>query len=234
MNQFYSIVLLAAVFTVLAISPATAQQGVPYEVEQQMVQGYKDFRFSIGGGYAFRLGKIQETGDSQLDDMSKKLRHGYTVDADAQYFFCEGWGLGLNANFCSSSTSGNNVTIPNVGDVNSYKESQNILFVGPSFAGRNESEKFLLVSSIAIGPLFYMNPATLDGVAVKTKATTLGVNAGLAGEYKLNATTGIGLKLSYTVGNVKSVNVEGQKVEMEEAFNLSNLMLTAFISFRTW
>ncbi len=52
--------------------------------------------------------------------------------------------------------------------------------------------------------------------------------------YKLNATTGIGLKLSYTVGNVQSVNVEGQKVEMEEAFNLSNLMLTAFISFRTW
>jgi len=36
------------------------------------------------------------------------------------------------------------------------------------------------------------------------------------------------------VGNVKSVNLEGRKVEMEEAFNLSNLMLTAFISFRSW
>ncbi|NLJ01517.1 MAG: hypothetical protein GX371_10270 [Bacteroidales bacterium] len=42
------------------------------------------------------------------------------------------------------------------------------------------------------------------------------------------------LRHGYTVGNVTSVSVQGQKVEMEEAFNLSNLMLTAFISFRTW
>jgi hypothetical protein len=235
MKRFYSIVLVAVIFSVLPFTPVSAQRDVSYEVEQPVAPSYKDFRFAIGGGYALRLGKIEKTGDDHWDNTSKKLRHGFTVDADAQYFFREGWGLGLNVNYCSTTISGNDLYFADLGrTANSYKESQNILFVGPSYVGRNQSEKLLLVSSIAIGPLFYMNPATLDGVVIKSNATALGINAGLSGEYKVNATTGVGLKLSYTLGNVNSLKVEGTKVKMEEAFNLSNLMLTAFISFRSW
>ncbi len=236
MKRFNSIVLVVAMFAVLAITPATAQRrAASYEEGQPMTLSYKDFRFAIGGGYALRLGKIEKTGDDHWDDVSKKLRHGFTIDADAQYFFREGWGLGLNVNYCSTTISGNDLYFADLNrTANSYKESQNILFVGPSYVGRNQSEKFLLVSSIALGPLLYMNPATFDGVVIKSNATTVGINAGLAGEYKVNATTGVGLKLSYTMGSVNSLKVEGKKVEMEKAFNLSNVMLTAFISFRSW
>ena len=234
MKRIYSIVLAAV--TIFALSPlaALAQDQTPYEVEYQVPEGYKDFRFSVGGGYAFRLGTIEKTGDTKIDDLNKKLRHGYTLDADAQYFFKETWGLGLNVNFCSSSTSGNDIEVGGYGNANSFKESQNVLFVGPSFAGRSETDKFLLVSSFAIGPMFYMDRITVDGIVVDGKQTTLGFNAGVAGEYKLNAKTGVGLKLSYTLGSIDSINWEWGTQEHNEQFSISNLMATVFVSFRGW
>ncbi len=234
MKRIYSIMLTAVVIFGLSPLAAFAQEQTPYEVEYQIPRGYKDFRFSVGGGYAFRLGKVEKTGDTKIDDLNKKLRHGYTLDADAQYFFKESWGLGLNVNFCSSSTSGNDIEVEGYGNANSYKESQNVLFVGPSFAGRSETDKFLLVSSFAIGPMFYMDRITVDGRVVDGNQTTFGFNAGVAGEYKLNAKTGVGLKLSYTLGTINSINFEGQNMEYKEPVSISNLMATVFLSFRSW
>lgn len=226
---FISVILFVGMLT-----STFAQEKATYEEENEIPHSIRDFRVSIGGGYAYHLGKIEKTGDAKLDDLNKQLRHGYTLDADAQYFLKPGWGFGLNVNFCSSSTSGKNIDIPNFGNVNSYKESQNMLFAGPSFVSRNESEKFLMVTSIALGPLFYLDRITINGATVNGKQTTLGFNAGIAGEYKLNNKTGVGLKLSYTIGTINSINIEGQKMEYNEPVSLSNLMATVFLSFRSW
>lgn len=234
MKRICSIVLATAMTGMLALASATAQQSTSRDTEYISAQSYKDFRLSVGGGYAFRLGKVQKTGDPKVDDMSRKLRHGFTVDADAQYFFKESWGLGLNVNYCSSPTSGENVDIPNFRHANKYKESQNTLFAGPSYVARSESSKFLLVTSIAIGPLYYMDKINIDGIDSSMSSTTFGVNAGLAGEYKLNDKTGLGLKLSYTLGSINSLKAGGQTVKLDEPISVSNLMATAFISFRTW
>ena len=153
MKRIYFIALATAFICASAVSSATAQQATPYEVESRTPGNYKDFRFAIGGGYAYRLGKIAKTGDSKIDDMNKKLRHGFTIDADAQYFFKESWGLGLNANYCSANTSGDNITItlPGIDRSVNYKETQSFLYVGPSFVGRNGSEKFLLATHFGFG-----------------------------------------------------------------------------------
>lgn len=232
--------IVAAVAAILFTPPLLAQENdstftTKYEVEYQIPESYKDFRISFGGGYAYRLGKVEKTGVPAIDDLNKQLRHGFNIDADAQYFFKESWGLGLNANYCSSSTSGNNITLPDMDQtVSSYEETQSMLFVGPSFVGRNEFSQFLLVSSVGIGPLFYTDNITVNGVTGKGTKTTLGVNAGIAGEYKLNAKTGLGLKLSYTIGSINSMSFEGQNIESEETVSISNLMATVFLSFRSW
>ncbi len=234
MKHIYCIAFAAAVMCVLAVFPANAQQEATYEVEYEEPQSYKDFRLAVGGGYAFRLGKVEKTGDSRLDDLNRQLRHGLTVDADAQYFFKETWGLGVNINYCSSSTSGDNVDIPNFGSVNRYTESQNVLFVGPSFASRIESSKFMFISSFAVGPLFYIDRMNIDGGTLNATQTTFGFNAGIGGEYKLSARTGAGLKLSYTLGTVNSVEVNGQNLKYDQPISVSNLMISAFLSFRSW
>ncbi|HBX19635.1 MAG TPA: hypothetical protein DEF88_04200 [Porphyromonadaceae bacterium] len=237
MKQILLTVLLAGSLALPALSQVTSQDNPEYERQYGEPLKHHDWRVAVGGGYAYRLGKVQKTGDAKLDDLSKQLRNAFNLDADAQYFFKQGWGLGLNANYCSGKVSGDDITVEfQDGDRNitNYKETQNMLFVGPAFVARTESSKFLLVSSLALGPLFYMDEMDLDGRIVNANATTVGFNAGLAGEYKLSAKAGVGLKLSYTVGSVNSVKVEGQTAKFDEPMNVSNLMLTAFLSFRTW
>ena len=234
MKRIYFIALAATIICVSAISSVTAQQATAYEVEYQTPESYKDFRFAIGGGYAYRLGKTEKTGNTALDDMNKKLRHGFAVDADAQYFLKETWGLGLNANYCSASTSGNNITISGIDQSVNYKETQSFLYFGPSLVGRKESAKFLLISNFGVGALFFNSDMNLSGRNLTGKKTTLGINTGVAGEYKVSSRTGIGLKLSYVMGTIDSINVEGQNVKSEEKISVSNLMATVFVSFRSW
>ena len=234
MKRIYLMISITAFCLASFLASAVAQQATPYEVEYQTVSKYKDFRFAIGGGYAYRLGKEENTGNAGLDAMNKKLRNGFAVDADAQYFFKETWGLGLNANFCSSSTSGNNVSLPGRDGAFNYKETQNFIYLGPSFVGRIESEKFMLISNIGVGPLFFNTDMNFSGQSVTGNNITLGVNAGIAGEYKLSSKTGIGLKLSYVVGTIDNLKVEGSNMKMDNEISLSNLMATLFISFRSW
>jgi hypothetical protein len=234
MKLTYFIALATVIVLTSVFSTAMAQEASPYQAEYQTTPGYKDFRFSFGGGYAYRLGNMEKTGDAVLDDMNKKLRHGFTVDADAQYFFKESWGLGLNANFSSASTSGNNVTIPVIDQAVNYKEMQSIVYVGPSFVGRNESDKFLLITHVGVGPLFFNADMNYSGQRITGNKTTVGVNAGIAGEYKVNNKTGVGLKLSYVMGSIDNLNVEGQNEKFKEKISVSNLMATVFISFRSW
>lgn len=234
MKRMYLIVSMVAFCFTTLFTPIAAQQAAPYEVEYQTVPKYNNLRFAIGGGYAYRLGKIEKMGDAALDAMNKKLRHGFTVDAEAQYFFKETWGLGLNANFCSASTSGENIRLPDVDNAMNLKEVQSVIYIGPSFVGRNESEKFMLITNIGLGPIFFNTDMNFSGQSLVGKQTTLGVNAGIAGEYKLNGKTGIGLKLSYVMGTINSINIEGQKIQKEQEVSVSNLMATLFISFRSW
>ena len=234
MKRIYLMISMAAFCLAAFFAPAAAQQAAPYEVEYQTAPKYKDFRFAIGGGYAYRLGEEEKTGNAALDAMNKKLRHGFTVDADAQYFFKETWGLGLNANFCSASTSGNNVKFPDLDNAVNYKETQNFIYFGPSFVGRMESEKFMMITNVGFGPLFFNTDMNFNGQSVTGNKATLGVNAGIAGEYKLNGKTGVGLKLSYVIGTIDNLNVEGTNVSMDQEISVSNLMVTAFISFRSW
>ena len=236
-TKIISIVFVA--LTTLFGMPAFSQitdVNPQHEVEYQEDLKIKDFRFAIAGGYAYRVGSIDKTNEQIIIDMSKELRNGYTIDADAQYFFKETWGIGLNANMASFSTSVNgSFTMPGIdGTINSYIESQRVLYVGPSFATRLESEKFLLLASIGVGPIFFMDNITINGLEFNGKQTTLGTNITLSGEYKLNNKMGLGLKLSSTGGKIDSVNLNGQNVKTVEDVSLANFTASVFLSFRTW
>lgn len=227
---FVAVATLFCVPIFSQINDATPQR----EVEYQQDYKYKDFRLAVGGGYAYGLGSIDKTDNTAIDDMGEKLRHGYVIDADAQYFFKQAWGLGINANMCVASTSGGGFTIPDVGTINSYKETQRILYVGPSFNSRNETDKFLLITSIGLGPLFFMNNININGVEGNGNQTTLGINVGVSGEYKMNNKVGLGLKLAYTSGSIDSVNFEGQKIDAGKSSSISHLTASLFLSFRSW
>lgn len=132
--------------------------------------------------------------------------------------------MGLNSNFSSASTSGNNVTIPGIDQAVNYKETQSIVYVGPSFVGRNESDKFLLIIHVGVGPLFFNVDMNYKGQSITGNKTTVGVNAGIAGEYKVNNKTGVGLKLSYVMGSIPYRNKRQSKVDM----NINGIELDSY------
>ena len=227
-------VALTTLFGLPAFSQIT-DVNPQHEVEYQEDVKIKDFRFAVGGGYANRVGTVEKTSSQVIDDMNKKLRHGFTVDADAQYFFKQTWGLGLNANMSSFSTSGSGFTIPDVeGVISSYNETQRIIYVGPTFALRHETDKFLLIGTIGVGPIFYMDNMTINGIELNGRQTSLGTNISLSGEYKMNEKLGLGIKLFSTGGSIDSMNFEGQSFDTDEVIGLSNIGLSIFLSFRTW
>lgn len=235
-TNIISIVFVAV--TTLFCLPVSAQIDATvsqYEVAYKQDIKYKDFRFALGGGYALRAGNVQKINDKVIDDMSAKLRHGFTVDADAQYFFNQTWGVGLNANMGSFSTSGGNFKIPGVeGTINDYKETQRLIYVGPSFASRMESDKFILLVTIGFGGVYYMDDMNINGVELNLNQTTFGTNISISGEYKLNNKLGLGLKVSSTAASIDSMNFQGQKIETEEKVSASNFAASVFLSFRSW
>ncbi|MBK5722636.1 outer membrane beta-barrel protein [Dysgonomonas sp. Marseille-P4677] len=181
-------------------------------------ENYKNFRFTFGGGYAYWLGENMKTGNKDLDDFSSELRNGYNLDIEAQYFFHEYIGIGLNGNFAKHSNN-------KLAELN-MKESDNMFFLGATCNFRYENGKWGFYSGLGVGPIFYSGEGEIDGLYGKMQKTVFGLSCSISGEYRLNQTLGLGLKLSTTAGSFKIS-------EIDDRFSVSNLMLTGFISFRT-
>jgi len=188
----------------------------------------QNFRMTLGGGYAYRVGKIDKMGDKKLDDFASSLRNGFNIDADFQYFFQESWGIGLNANFIKESkTESGELNIPSVGSVSGYTESNQFIYVGPSFVYRYEKNNFGFYMGAGFGPLFYKNTGKISNLEASLSKTTFGSYFGISGEYRFSQSIGAGLKLAGTAGSVKIKELG------DDRQNVSNLMVTAFISFRS-
>lgn len=189
----------------------------------------RNFRFTVGGGYACRLGKTYKTGDSRLDDFSSKLRNGYVLDAEIQYFLHENWGLGLNMNFArQSAKESGTMYVPGQGSIKGLKETQTCVYVGPGVVTRFENKKFGLYLGAGFGPIFNTNEDDVEDPAgkIRINKVAFGSYLGVAGEYRLSPMLGIGLKAAITSGKVKLSD------EFDN-FSVSNLTVTGFISFRT-
>lgn len=184
-----------------------------------------NFRFAVGGGYAFKLEKPNDTGN-------RKSTNGLILDADGQYFFNDSWGLGLNSNVHAFSTSLSEFAIPGK-YINDYEETHRVFFFGPSIILKSEYRKFLWIGSIGVGPLYFMGNITVNGVEGKNNQTTDGYIASFSGEYKMDNKMGIGFKLSNTSGNIYRINHQGQTVKSEDKVLLSYYSFSIFLSLRT-
>lgn len=149
---------------------------------------FKDFRFSVGGGYARRLGKKENMGDATFNRLVDKIQNQAYLEVDGQYFFKETWGIGLTVNNAFAS-----------GEIDRVILKTNFLYVGPTFSMRFDFDKFLLVWNVGFGPLFY-NEKLEGSLAGTFDKATLGFQSNFCGEYKLNQKLGLGLKLGWVAG----------------------------------
>ena len=219
----------------------TVNSGVISQEVELEKKNPRDFRLALAGGYFFRTGRTEKSGDVKLDNISSDLSRGLGLDVEVQYFFKPMYGIALNFNHNRSSAKEKNVSIPFAdGDVycNQYNEIQTTTFIGPAFAMRHETKKTLFTASVALGPLFFRDEMKLSasqgiGSLVGT-TTTFGVNVGIGLEYKLSQKMAAGVKLSQTGGTINSIKISGVKYDYEEALSIGSLMLSGYVSFRTF
>lgn len=80
-------------FLLLSIQHLSAQDSVKLvsrkvgNVITSETENYKNYRFTIGGGYANWLGENSGGGSQTLNDFTSDLKHGYNLDISWQYFF---------------------------------------------------------------------------------------------------------------------------------------------------
>lgn len=219
-----SILLISFLFMFFFIGHLSAQDsgklttrkvGKDIAVENE---NYKNFRFTVGGGYSYWLGENLNGGNQAVKDFTSDLRHGYNLDIETQYYFHEFMGLGLNGNFIKYS----NDEMYNM----KMKETDKMFFLGATFNVRYVNKKWGLYSGLGLGPIFYSGEADITGSRAKIDKTVFGMNVNVACEYRLSETVGTGLKLSVTAGSFEMYG-------MTDRMSVSSLMLTGFISFKT-
>lgn len=181
-------------------------------------ENYKNFRFTLGGGYSRWLGSNLSGGSKELKDFNSSLRNGFNIDLEAQYYTHEYMGFGLNGTFVQYS----NDKTKEFG----IEETDKIFFLGATWNARHVSNKWGFYSGLGLGPLFYSGKGTIMGESAKFNKTVLGINANLVAEYRLTESIGAGLKFSVTAGSFK---LEG----MDDRMSVSSLMLGGFLSFKT-
>ncbi|MFC4676304.1 hypothetical protein [Dysgonomonas termitidis] len=181
-------------------------------------ENYKNFRFTVGGGYAYWLGENLDAGNQAVKDFTSDLRHGYNLDIETQYYFHEFIGIGLNGSFTRYSSD-------DMKNIN-MRETDKMFFLGATCNGRYINNKWGFYSGLGFGPIFYSGDAEISGSYAKIEKTVFGINANIACEYRLSENVGTGLKLSVTAGSFEMYGVT-------DRMSVSSLMVTGFLSFRT-
>lgn len=224
------ILFILILFSIENLSAQKSERLTSRKIGKETAVGnerYTNFRFTLGGGYAYWLGKLMKTGNKQLDDFSSGLRNGYNLDLEAQYFFQEYIGIGLNGNFIKQSNHTSGVLdIPGLGSVDNYKESNELIHLGISCVVRFERDKWGFYTGLGLGPIFYTNTAEILGRQISLNKTTLAASCNIALERRFSRNLGAGMKAAVTSGTIK---VNG----LDDRLSVSNLIITGFISFRT-
>ena len=197
------------------------------------VQSFSRFRLALALGYANRLGEDVSSGNAQFDRLYNKIDNCFSWGAEIQYYFNSGNGIALNVHGVYSSASARNLYVPEYGQASQCRVAQQIIFVGPAWATRFETDQFLFSGSISLGPIFYAESLMPDRYQAKVTTVSFGMNCGIGGEYKLSPDWAMGLKVGYTMGAASEFKMNGQTIKTEEPISLSSLFISTYLSFRT-
>ena len=162
--------LLFISFILFSLIPVNAQNIVTSDTT--VTANFPSWRFSAQGGYAYRVGKVDNNQDAVLVNHIKKLKHGVTYGADATWFFMESFGIGLKYNVLNSGNS-EQVTVTyddGTQKIGLLEDNINISFCGPIVSyrvlSRNMRNAFFM--NVGWGYLGYKNHAVLiDSFIIK-------------------------------------------------------------------
>lgn len=185
---------------------------------------YKNFRFQVGGGYAYWLGDDYNWGDHGWNSYNSDLRHGFNVDVEAQYFFHRFLGIGIHGNFARFSNSDSKYV--------EASETDKMFYAGATFNGRFLYKKWGFYAGAGVGPLFYSADGEYRRIPISYSKTVFALSANVACEYQIADYMGAGIKLSTIVGSYSNHSY-GYGYDYDDRISTSTFSISGFLSFRT-
>ena len=215
---------LFLLFVALFVVPTVSAQTVYYTTPNPSVnESAPRFRLAVQGGYGYRLGKYQETGQSIIDQHNKRLKKGFVYGADINWFTASEMGFGLKySNMHSKSEDMITITYDN-GSIESgeYTDMVDLRFFGPTFASRHVSQdnRCIFLLDFGLGYLSYTNNGRIIH-PMSIKGGTLGFCADAGVDFRLMNSIYLGATLSMIGGTLSSYNYTENgnttKVELEK------------------
>lgn len=229
--------LFVAAAVMLIVWTAQGQNIVTSDTTINTRPALRALRLSVQGGYAWRLGKIDDSQGHAMSDHLKGLRHGYTYGADLTWFFLQNFGVGVKGNVFHSGNSSENITmsLDNGKQVTGRMEDNvNIWFIGPMASWRCASRnlRHIMLMNLGVGYLGYRDKAVFVE-PFKMKGGTTGLLYEIGYDYSLSDRIAIGVMLSSLTGALRKYNTmtpdgNRQVVKLEKGSyeNLSHINLS--------
>ena len=198
---------------------------------------YSKFRWGLGLGYAYRMGKDPEpSGSWSFDELHKGIRNGFSWETELQYYFNQSNGIALHVSGVHCSVSGENIQIPTLGRASTVQIKHRIVFVAPGWTFRHgfNSNNFNIFGTVALGPVFYAESLIPDNITIQATAVSVGLSTGFGGEFVLSPNFAMGMKMGLTQGSTSKFKLpNGQTLEMDDPVSLSSFIFSVYFSFRS-
>lgn len=199
------------------------------------------FRIVVNGGYSYRVGKLPSGFSGETRDYMKKLKSGFNIGADVQYYFNDSWGIGLKyLRFQSSGSAVIPVETPDGRVRAATSDNIGISFYGPTFLGRvyttkDNSQAFIIGASL--GYMRYKDNGKVAAYPVVITGGTVGSGVDVGYDIRIARKLYAGAQISYFAGSLSKYTIEQgnqtttRDLKDDERENLSHLSISAGLRF---
>ncbi len=198
---------------------------------------YDKWRIAFNGGFTYKVGGFNQYIDPSFFDYYKKLRKGYHLGLEINYFFKRNIAFGINTNFQQSENSIDNVSlVDSLGKIiatGQVKDDIRTYYAGPSIFLRKDlnTGKIYFYGGGSVVYMFYHDDKYLVVANHVFTGSTIGWEFFFGSEFIVTENTFIGIQIGSLYGSLKKEKVDGQMITLDQDENLSRLDFTVGIRF---
>ncbi len=206
-------------------NPSNAQRSS--SIKDSLLIGLPKMRLNVEGGYSYRTVKIPAGTSSEMESYLGGLKSGSNFSMDLTYFIHKEFGITMTYSRFSASNS--------LANIEFYDQSTNETFVGSmednmifSYVGVGVSQRRLygngsglFIANLALGKLSYNNDSRVVNFPFDIEGSTIALHGLIGLEFFLSKEFGLGGSISYVLGSLGQIKVNGNEIPLSENENLN-------------
>lgn len=196
---------------------------------------YSRLRVGVQGGWGYRVGKVNPNLSSEMQEHHRKLKSGYTLGADATFYFVRDIGIGARFHQFYSSHTAKKASIDGLGSLDLVDE------IGLTYAAPQISTRYLLgrhsiMIDISAGYLAYRNYSYM-GYDYRVNGSTIGYGSNIGYDFAITPKLSIGISFCAVAGQLSKVRIGAHGKSYDETLpedqreNLNHMTVTAGLRF---